>query len=193
MHEHLTTYPLFGDSTSNQALIFSPPFESPLPEQPPSYPNYTLPVANISLPTPPLSYPNFTLVVSPTSASLTSFPQTGCQLSQVPSAWTAINQTLWLRDEEGWRSQWLLEGLLPMTNYTVYVVQDQTKVGGPAYFNTKSGLCFSMLPSLSTEQDLIYMIWYSIIRLPYCALVAILPRSLVRSTHPSTSCSCHYL
>jgi calcium channel MID1 len=45
---------------------------------------------------------------------------------------------LWLRDQTGWRSQWLVGGLNPATNYTAFVVQDSTKISGPIYFLTKS-------------------------------------------------------
>jgi hypothetical protein len=132
------TPPFLGDTTSNQAFIFSAPF-TPSVEAKPTYPNYTLPPANLSAPAPPSSSPNFTLVVAPSSSSLPSLPQTACMLSAQRSTGTVRNQSLWLRDEEGWRSQWLLEGLSPATNYTAYVIQDSRKVSGPMYFVTKSG------------------------------------------------------
>jgi calcium channel MID1 len=135
----LNELPFFGDTTSNQALLFSPPFAKPF-VQVPTYPNYTLPVASLAFTdTPPSSPPNYTLVLSPTpSSSLTSGPQTGCFLSSQNITGTIANQSLWLRDEEGWRVQWLLEGLSPSTNYTAYAIQDGTKVAGPIYFATKS-------------------------------------------------------
>jgi calcium channel MID1 len=136
LHQHLDARPFLGDTTSNEALVFSPPFAPISPEQP-SYPNYTLPPANLSLPSPPSS-PNFTLILAPTSSSL-SVPQTGCRLSAIQSSGNELNQTLWLRDQTGWRSQWLIGGLNPATNYTAFVVQDSTKVSGPIYFLTKSG------------------------------------------------------
>lgn len=48
---------------------------------------------------------------------------------------------LWLKDEAGWRWQWLISGLQPQTNYTAYVVQNNTKVSQPINFVTKSGTC----------------------------------------------------
>ncbi|EPQ53149.1 hypothetical protein GLOTRDRAFT_117225 [Gloeophyllum trabeum ATCC 11539] len=142
MHEILPTIPLLGETTSNQALIFSPPF-SPPPIVSPSYPNYTLPPANLTYPEQPstAAATNFTLVLAPTSSSLASQLQTGCSLTSSPSqAGSQIFQSLWLRDEKGWRSQWLMGGLTPLTNYTAYVVTNQTKVSGPIYFTTKSAL-----------------------------------------------------
>lgn len=137
IHEILQTPPFLGDTTSNQALLFSAPF-SPSVLQKPTYPNYTLPAANLSTLAPPTS-PNFTLIVALSSSSLlTSLPQTACMLSAQRSRGTVRNQSLWLRDEEGWRSQWFLEGLAPATNYTAYVVQDSRKVSGPMHFLTKS-------------------------------------------------------
>ncbi|GLB42783.1 putative aryl-alcohol oxidase [Lyophyllum shimeji] len=141
IHEILSSsdLPLLGDTTSNQALIFSPAFAvEKLPK--PSYPNYTLPVANSSQPPPPLGSPNFTLIISPTAASspLTTLPQTGCFLSSQKSAGTLTSENLWLRDTTRWRTKWLMEALNPATNYTAYVVQDRTKVSGPMYFATKS-------------------------------------------------------
>lgn len=43
-----------------------------------------------------------------------------------------------LRDSNGWRTQWLLEGLEPSTNYTVFVVESAETVSPPLYFSTKS-------------------------------------------------------
>src|SRR6267154_3698610 len=83
-HQHLSIPPFLGDTTSNEALIFSPSF-APAPNNQPTYPNYTLPPANLSQPNPPSS-PNFTLVLSPTSSSLASGPQTGCRLASVQSS-----------------------------------------------------------------------------------------------------------
>jgi hypothetical protein len=161
------TPPFLGDTTSNQAIIFSAPF-SPSVQTKPTYPNYTLPPANLSVPTPPASSPNFTLVVAPSSSSpsLPSLPQTACMLSAQGSTGTVRNQSLWLRDEEGWRSQWLLEGLSPATNYTAYVIQDNRKVSGPMYFATKSGM-FSV-SSASSIVNLTFIRSFSILRMSPC-------------------------
>ena len=153
----LSQLPFLGDTTSNQALLFSPPFATPSISAP-TYPNYTLPVASLAFTdTPPSSPPNYTLVLSPTSSSsLTSGPQTGCFLSSQNNTGTIANQSLWLRDEEGWRTQWLLEGLSPSTNYTAYAIQDGTKVAGPIYFATKSGTFHPTLSPISPTHPLIH-------------------------------------
>jgi hypothetical protein len=137
LHQHLSTPPLLGDTTSNGAILFSPPFAL-APNEQPTYPNYTLPLANLTQPTPPSS-PNFTLILSPTSSSLAAGLQTGCKLASTQSSGNQISQTPWLRDQDGWRSQWLIGGLTSATNYTAFVIQDNTKVSGPIYLATKSG------------------------------------------------------
>ncbi|KAG6809623.1 hypothetical protein H0H92_015501 [Tricholoma furcatifolium] len=156
IHEILPSsdLPLLGDTTSNQALIFSPAF-SEVDVYIPTFPNYTFPPANQSQPSLPSSSPNFTLILSPTSSSpsLTSLPQTGCMLGSRNSTGVIANESLWLPNSNGWRTQWLVEGLTPSTNYTAYVIQNGTKVGGPIYFATKSGMLFSayhIVPTLHT-------------------------------------------
>lgn len=131
--------PLIGDTSSNQAILFSYPFNLPTDSNP-KYPNYTLPLANLSIPIPPAAFPNLTLIVSLTSSSppLTSLPQSACTLSSQQSSGSIVNETLWLRDQFGWRNQWLIAGLTPATNYTAYVLQDNRKVSGPLFFATKS-------------------------------------------------------
>lgn len=136
IHEVLDTLPLFGDTTANQALIFSPPLFTETTPQP-TYPNYTLPSANSSIPDPPSS-PTFDLVLASLSAQLTSLPQTGCSLINTSSSGTVKLNDLWLRGSDEWRSQWLVDGLSPSINYTAYVIQDHIKVSGPIYFVTKS-------------------------------------------------------
>lgn len=138
IHQSLDQLPLLGDTTSNQAIIFSPTFElSGWAE--PSYPNYTLPDANLTF-TEPSSSSNFTifLVETDTSGSLSSLPQTACVLASQTSAGTVTNESAWLRDDLGWRTQWIIEGLTPSTNYTAYVVRAGTQVSQPMYFATKS-------------------------------------------------------
>ncbi|KAK1228303.1 stretch-activated cation channel mid1, partial [Marasmius sp. AFHP31] len=135
LQEHLSSFPLLGDTTSNQAILFSPPFEPQSVEEP-KYPNYTLPISiNVGQPSSP---PNFTLIVS----SASQRDQVGCVLQNFTSAATAsmgtvANKTTWLREaSEGWREQWLIEGLSPQTNYTAFLVQDGRKISGPAHFLT---------------------------------------------------------
>lgn len=163
LHSQLTTFALLGDTTSNQALLFSPPFLPPTVEQP-TYPNYTLPVAATTLPSPPPSSqsPNFTLIVAPTASFPTfdfstnayanGFPITSCALETVNGVMSnaTMNSSLVLPDANGWRWQWLVEGLKPSTNYTAYVVESGTKVGGPINFVTKSGEQNSYPSSLQT-------------------------------------------
>jgi calcium channel MID1 len=150
IHELLAPLPLLGDATSNQAILFSAPFAVTQPPEA-TFPNYTLPQANLFLPqyTGGTQSSNVSLILAQTSAQsnnikLTDIPQTGCSISarQSSNVGTILNQTLWSRGVDGWRNQWLIGGLTPSTNYTAYVVQDGTKVSGPIFFATKSGLCY---------------------------------------------------
>ncbi|KAI0031091.1 stretch-activated cation channel Mid1 [Vararia minispora EC-137] len=140
--------PLFGDTTSNQALLFSPVFAAASIADP-SYPNYTLPSPQepfSSASPPPADAQPYTLLISPTtpptgSQSLANVPQTACALRR--AAVDRVNGTLasaqsWLRGPEGWRTEWFVEGLVPNTNYTAYAIRGGI-VGGPSYFVTKSG------------------------------------------------------
>ncbi|TDL17077.1 hypothetical protein BD410DRAFT_583194 [Rickenella mellea] len=199
LHELLTTLPLLGDTTSNQAIIFSPPFLPASPASPPTtYPNYTLPSAQFpfsSSLTPQAEVggggtsPNFTLIIGTTetfpafdeasgtfsSSSGGKIPASACALRSANGVVVdttnstsggaggkgTVNETIWMRDEdEGWRAQWLVEGLQPQTNYTVWVVQDGTKLAGPINIVTKSGLSFSSFPCPLVHS------------LPYCPLVS---------------------
>ncbi|KAL7278152.1 hypothetical protein ACG7TL_008124 [Trametes sanguinea] len=138
-------YPLLGDTTSNQALIFSPPFD-PVQSSPPSFPNYTLPPANLTFPPPPSSPINYTLVFAPTSSSgISSIPRTSCALKSAVASKSATllgvtaSDGLWLRDSDGWRWQWLVNGLNPRTNYTLLTYRDgELASSSPTYFLTKS-------------------------------------------------------
>lgn len=143
MHEYFTELPFLGDTSANQAILYSYPFDPPSVDQP-SYPNYTLPDANTTFPTAPSSrsLSNFSLVFARTAkANLTKLPQTGCALRNVTNSGQIIEQQLWLRDSDGWRSEWLLGGLTPGTNYTAYTIENGTKVSGPIYLTTKTGMC----------------------------------------------------
>ncbi|KAI8995212.1 stretch-activated Ca2+-permeable channel component-domain-containing protein [Trametes punicea] len=138
-------YPFLGDTTSNQALIFSPPF-APVPPVDPTFPNYTLPPANLTFPSPPSPPINYTLVFAPTSSkNLSSLPRTSCALKSTAVANgatllpPAASEGLWLRDADGWRWQWLVNGLNPRTNYTLFAFRDgELRSSPPAYFLTKS-------------------------------------------------------
>ncbi|KAK2465039.1 hypothetical protein APHAL10511_003115 [Amanita phalloides] len=163
IHESLDATPLLGDTTSNQAIVFSAPFADVEPSPELKYPNYTLPQANLTFPQFPQAQSlDFSLILAPTSSRvLTNILQTGCSIraSQSSSVGTVINQTLWLRDEYGWRNQWLIGGLNPSTNYTAYVIQNDTKVSGPIYFATKSAAfpC-SLVHSLSYCPSVAYSV-----------------------------------
>ena len=147
LHAPLTDLPFFGDSTSNEALLYSPPFLPPAPAPEPAYPNYTLPQANTTPPSPPSSTPNFTLFLAPLDVALPALlPQTACAIragvtgnASVAQSAEVLKEQLWLRDESGWRKEWLVGQLEPLTNYSVYAIQDGTRLSGPIYFTTKSG------------------------------------------------------
>ena len=138
LHQHLEDLPFLGDTTSNQALLFSPSF-APAPSEQPSWPQYTLPSANLSAPVAPSSS-NFTLLISPTSSNLAAVPQTGCRLRATQSSGNQQGGGSWLLDSNGWRQQWLVDGLSPATNYTVFVIENNTTVSGPINIVTKSGM-----------------------------------------------------
>ncbi|KAJ7638135.1 stretch-activated cation channel Mid1 [Mycena rosella] len=155
IHEVVLTPPLLGDTTATQALLFSPSFAWQT-QQDPSYPNYTLPTANLSVPDAPSNPTNFTLVISPTSNALASMQQTACMLRAQKSSGTIANQSMWLRDASEWRTEYLVTGLAAKTNYTAYVIQSTYKVSGPIYFTTKSSTFSCPLVS----------------RLPYCPSIS---------------------
>lgn len=183
LHEILTALPLLGDTTSNQAIIFSPPFSMPDIIRP-TYPNFTLPAGNLSAPTVPANTPNLTLVMSPVSSNnpLLTGPSTGCFLSSQKLFGTIAHENLWLRDEEGWRMQWFLVGLTPATNYTVFVLQDSIKVSGPIFFTTKSG---KHAVYLVLSANLRYISCFCV---SACLITSILPRNrLCHSASPSAS------
>ncbi|KAI0338114.1 hypothetical protein BDW22DRAFT_1409662 [Trametopsis cervina] len=149
-HQILDGLPLLGDTTANQALIFSPPLSNANTTHidEPTYPNYILPPANTSLPDGAPALPvDVSVFIAPTSTSdLPSLPRTGCAIraatfkdSHFKDSERTKDNGLWLRDASGWRWQWLLSGLTPLTNYTTYVIENGTKVSGPINFVTKSG------------------------------------------------------
>ncbi|THH03430.1 hypothetical protein EW145_g6263 [Phellinidium pouzarii] len=173
LHEVLKSLPLLGDTTANQALLFSPSFLAPSPAAEQAYPNYTLPLANLTFPDPPALPPNFTILIGPVSAfpefdySQNAFsdgtPVTLCSLSIRPNL-TALSgsfgsvqsPSLVLRNADGWRYQWLVDGLQPLTNYTVFTFENEGRVSGPINVVTKSA---------SFSCPLVHS-------LPYCPLVS---------------------
>lgn len=169
VHQLLPSLPLLGDTTNTQALIFSPPF-SFVESSPSTYPNYTLPPANLSAPSPPSSPPTFSLFISPASSGLASGPQTACSVQSASTTVSVLNNDFWMRGDGAWRSQWLVDGLTPSTNYTAYVVQDQVNLSGPIYFTTKS----RAFPPLLHQCILLYLV-ISILLLSPRAFPSILP------------------
>ncbi len=169
MHKILTDPPSLGDTTATQAIIFSPVFSEVSPSEAPTYPNYSLPSANLSIPTIPSMTSNFSLIFSETTgpSPLASMLQTGCALKSQKITGSIVNQTMWLPDEDGWRTQWIIDGLTPGTNYTAYVVNDTT-VSGPMYFLTKSGAPISRVcanPSHCQLQNLSLVRYYPTCRI----------------------------
>ncbi|PCH34749.1 hypothetical protein WOLCODRAFT_19550 [Wolfiporia cocos MD-104 SS10] len=143
IHQTLDSLPEVGDTTASQVLLFSPPF-SPPDFPVPTYPNYTLPPANLSLPPEPASPPDYSIFIAPTSSSaLASLPRTGCAM-RASSGNVGVyepasaSEGLWLRDAGGWRWQWFVNGMAPQTNYTAYAVKNGTQVTAPINFVTKS-------------------------------------------------------
>lgn len=197
-HQLLDDLPLLGDTTSNQALVFSNPlsYANTTHIEDPTYPNYILPPANISQPSgaPPLPI-DVEIYVAPTSSSdVASLPRTGCAIraatvkdSHKIGAGQTDDNGLWLRDSNGWRWQWLVNGLTPLTNYTTYVIENATKVSGPINFVTKSGMpvVYSSWGHDSRE------IVRSVVLLPSSALFAVLSQRELRRADRATSLSRH--
>ncbi|KAH7102473.1 stretch-activated Ca2+-permeable channel component-domain-containing protein [Auriculariales sp. MPI-PUGE-AT-0066] len=137
--------PLLGDTTGTMAIIFSPPFAgAPTPQDQGlsiSYPNYSLPLIN---PAPnqqrPPAPPTFRLVLHSTNhgtlrtRSLDSPAHGSCATRRLaarqgngpafeaPAQNVNATSTVVLRGNDGWRVQWIVEGLNPNTNYTASVV-----------------------------------------------------------------------
>ncbi len=55
-----------------------------------------------------------------------------------------LEKQLWLQDKSGWHWEWLIGQLELLTNYSVYAIQDGTRLSGPIYFTTKSSVSFSL-------------------------------------------------
>lgn len=153
--------PLLGDTTSNSALIFSPILGSYTQVQP-TYPNYTLPGTQLVFPSysaqdpDPSSFgnnPNLTLIMVPTTSSPTN-DGLDLSLSAVKAAnvstggiastgnlvITATTPT-WMSvaSVEGFRSFWVVGGLVPATNYTAWVMDDNGGLSHPIWLETKEG------------------------------------------------------
>ncbi|KDQ17414.1 hypothetical protein BOTBODRAFT_53511 [Botryobasidium botryosum FD-172 SS1] len=134
---------LLGDTTSNQAIFFSPVFAQ-VQSNNLTYPNYTLPAGNLSSPAIPSNPPNDTLLLIPTASLPVSLTHSACAIKNVSTGFQAqasflINRSSVLRDANGWRAQWFVEGLTSFTNYTAFIIkEDGISTSGPLNFLTKS-------------------------------------------------------
>jgi calcium channel MID1 len=166
LHALTSADPYLGDTTSQTALIFSPLLQSS-PHIQPSYPNYTLPPAQLVLPTysSPQSnffsnsafignYPNLTLIMTPTGSSPTNegLDNSLCAIRSANGstggvanlANMVINQTepSWMSvgDEEGFRVFWMVGDLVPSRNYTAWIYdENQRTLSRPIWLATKEG------------------------------------------------------
>jgi hypothetical protein len=195
IHRRLEDPLYLGDTTSNQAILFSPVLATSS-SLTPSYPNYTLPWANMTLEAPPgaLKVSNFTLAIFPVSSSPTDrIPLTGCALKVANGTGSVLNNTLWQRDAQTWRNEWLVGGLTPLTNYTVFGIINGTQVSAPINFLTKSGEDAVAALSLNNTHILLFqhhfhVLWFTIspsaracrMRLHF----QLHPSPLSRTTHP---------
>lgn len=142
---------LLGDTTSSQVLLFSP-LLLPAPQSQPTYPNYTFPPVRLDPPAlPEFSLPTYNLIMIPTSSSPTSegLDQSHCaiQRANVSTGGLAqgtrnmvVNATIeWsaIGGIEGFRTYWVLGGLLPGTNYTAWYTDGDNTLSQPIWFRTK--------------------------------------------------------
>ncbi|KAJ7594446.1 stretch-activated Ca2+-permeable channel component-domain-containing protein [Mycena floridula] len=162
LHAPIPLMPLLGDTTANQAILFSTPWELDQGGNP-SYPNYTLPSANVTIPA--VQAPITELIVVKTSdltnslsacavrtiANSTASASSGT--NAVTSSVTLANSVAflasssWRRDSLP-RMQYILGSLEPGTNYTAWVVSASspsspspvalTRLSLPLQFITKS-------------------------------------------------------
>jgi len=146
-----------GDTTSTQSLLFSPLLLAS-PQLQPSYPNYTLPpVVMIPPAIPEFSFSNLDLLIIPTGSSPTGsgLDNSHCAAlnanittGTLGSANLIVNATTeWMAigDEEGYRTYWVVAGLMPSSNYTAYYYEPITRtLSQPVWFTTKQ--CTSPSP-----------------------------------------------
>ena len=139
-----------GDTTSTQSLLFSPLLlASPQPQ--PTYPNYTLPPAFMVPPAvPEFGFSNLNLLIIPTGSSPTGsgLDNSHCAAlnanittGALGSSNLVVNATTeWMAigDEEGYRTYWVIGGLMPSSNYTAYYFEPITQtLSQPIWFSTK--------------------------------------------------------
>ena len=161
LHALSPAAPLLGDTTSSSALLFSPLLLSS-PHSQPSYPNYTLPPAQLSLPEYPSTQSNLTslstdlsLILIPTTSSPTlegldnsicavqnanvstgSIAHPSNMLVNATTSWTGVGE------EEGFRTMWVVGNLVAETNYTAYIVDEKGGMSSPIWLSTKEGRLF---------------------------------------------------
>ncbi|KAG8817124.1 stretch-activated cation channel mid1 [Serendipita sp. 400] len=171
LHLRSELAPLFGDSTGTSAVLLSPPIPgTSTPVEEPKFPKYELPEAvPSSSPSPPTAATstNNTLLIIPTSALIgddgyfkSNLTSSTCFLESlavnINNQPVVTNSSLALVDqEEGWRTQYLVSGLQPQTNYTFYTIStvlgesNIITLSQPAYFKTKtSGFGCTLVHSL---------------------------------------------
>jgi hypothetical protein len=157
--------PYLGDTTSTQSLLFSPLLlASPQPQ--PNYPNYTLPPVIMTPPAiPDFSFSELDLLIIPTGSSPTESGLDNSHCAALNSNITTgalgstnlvVNATTeWMAigDEEGYRTYWVIGGLMPSSNYTAYYYESTTRtLSQSIWFTTKQ--CTSSCPlsdSLTTS------------------------------------------
>ncbi|WWD01423.1 hypothetical protein V866_008367 [Kwoniella sp. B9012] len=167
MHSISPALPFLGDTTSTQALMFSSLLYTSESIEP-TYPNYTLPPAQLPLnpfPSDGLSSSslisgntslsnNLTLYIVPTDAD--SSPTTNgleystCAINLAVNSTGSLAEKVILRTEsdtpewsnvegqQGYRHHWAIGGLSAGTNYTSWIRDDQGVWTGPIWFTTKS-------------------------------------------------------
>lgn len=156
---------LLGDTTSTQSLLFSP-LLLPAPQSQPSYPNYTLPPAELRIPPlPEFGFPQLDLLIIPTGSSPTQagLDNSLCAALNANVSTGALGQrnivvnatTEWMSvgDEEGFRTYWVIGGLLPSSNYTAWFFEPSTRtLSQPIWFTTKQCRSFAPLSIRANEQ-----------------------------------------
>ncbi|KAK4683913.1 calcium channel MID1, partial [Tremellales sp. Uapishka_1] len=160
LHTLSTALPFLGDTTADTALLFSSLLSSDQIPQP-SYPNYTLPSAQVAFSAgspPTLSSLSIYVVPTSSSPSQSGLDNSMCAVTTTSTstgslgADSLLNEVgpRWMRvdGEEGWRWTWAITGLLPQGNYTAWVVNGGD-LSGPIWFSTKeeSFPCQLLLPT----------------------------------------------
>ncbi|RSH91307.1 stretch-activated cation channel mid1 [Saitozyma podzolica] len=176
IHSITTSQPFLGDTTNSTALIFSPLLQDS-PHYQPTYPNYTLPPAQLVLPSFSSSTdnmvsnasfigpaPNLTLIMVPTGSSPTQdgLDHSLCAIRAANSSTGSVaspsnmivNRTepSWVAvdGEEGYRQYWVVGNLVSGSNYTAWVYdEDKQSLSPPIWLATKdaSFQCPLVLPN----------------------------------------------